>query len=154
MRIISDYRMKICGTMGALTFGAKNTFRWFQIAHGMVTVNALAQGIMSNLYAQRICIVVHTSLIIETLFAQFFRCKTKSTRKMGDFSGEYIRFSTNVWHILWLSQWPRDIFSHTHTSQWLHRSVHGAVFRCISAHMVPQYTFLWLNHVARRDRQN
>lgn len=59
--------------------------------------------------------------------------------------------STNVWHILWLSQWPRDIFSHTHTCQWLHHKVHGVEFRCISAHMVLQYTFLWLNHYAQRE---
>lgn len=59
----------------SLTLCAEHSFGWLQIANRMKSMYTLTQCIMSNLNTQRINIVIHTSLIIKTLFTQFFRCK-------------------------------------------------------------------------------
>lgn len=51
---------------------AKDTFRWLRIANGVETGRTLTDGIVDDLHAQRMLIVVDASLIVEALFPKFF----------------------------------------------------------------------------------
>lgn len=57
------------------TLRAEDALGRLRIGDGVVAVRTLAQGVVLHLHAQRVRIAVRARLVVEALFAQFFRCK-------------------------------------------------------------------------------
>lgn len=58
--------------VAALTLCAEDTFRWLRIANGVETGRTLTDGIVDDLHAHRVLVIVDASLMVEALFPKFF----------------------------------------------------------------------------------
>lgn len=76
---------------GILTLCAENTFGWFGITNGVETGRTLADGVVTDLHAECMLVVVDAGLIVETLFPQLFGCSS-------DWNGHRSATMIRIWN--------------------------------------------------------